>query len=131
MSRKTRTDLRKYKRLRAQDGAFVDLRISPVKVGKIVDISRGGLAFRYLKVGESLKEAFELDMYSRLNDFRMEKVPVKTIWDRETTGELSFSTRTRLRGVQFGKLTQNQFSELERFLLLNTITQEERTGTIH
>jgi len=94
MSRKRRTDLRKYKRLRAQDGAFVDLRVSPVKVGKIVDISRGGLAFRYLKVGESLKEAFELDMYSRLNDFRMEKVPVKTIWDRETTGELSFSTRT-------------------------------------
>jgi len=131
MSRKRRTDLRKYKRLRAQNGAFVDLRISPIKVGKIVDISRGGLAFRYLDVGEGLKELFELDMYSRLNDFRMEKVPVKTIWDRETTGELSFSTRTRLRGVQFGKLTQNQFSELERFLLLNTVTQEERTGTIH
>jgi len=131
MSRKRRTDLRKYKRLRAQNGAFVDLRISPIKVGKIVDISRGGLAFRYLDVGEGLKELFELDMYSRLNDFRMEKVPVKTIWDRETTGELSFSARTRLRGVQFGKLTQNQFSELERFLLLNTVTQEERTGTIH
>jgi len=131
MSRKRRTDLRKYKRLRAQNGAFVDLRISPIKVGKIVDISRGGLAFRYLDVGEGLKELFELDMYCRLNDFRMEKVPVKTIWDRETRGELSFSARTRLRGVQFGKLTQNQFSELERFLLLNTVTQEERTGTIH
>jgi hypothetical protein len=131
MFRERRTDLRKHKRFRAQDGAFVDLRIRPIKVGKIVDISRGGLAFRYIDVAEGLKEAFELDMYSRHNEFRMEKVPVKTIWDRETAGELSFSTRTRLRGVQFGKLTQNQFSELERFLLLNTIPQEERMGTIH
>jgi PilZ domain len=131
MPRKQRTDQRKYKRLRAQDGAFVDLKTSPIKIGKIVDISRGGLAFRYLQVGQRLREAFELDMYSRHNDFRMEKVPVKTIWDRQTAGELSFSARTRLRGVQFGKLTQNQFSELERFLLLNTVTEEERPGTIH
>ena len=130
MSTKRRTDLRKHERLRAQDGAFVDLRMSPAKVGKIVDISRGGLAFRYILVGEGLKESFELDLYSRHNDFRMEKVQVKTIWDRETAGELSFSTRMRLRGVQFGKLTQNQFSEIERFLLLNTIPQEERTGAI-
>jgi len=131
MSRKRRPDLRKDKRFRAQEGAFVDLRISPVKVGKIVDISKGGLAFRYLDIGERLKETFELDMYSRHNDFRMEKVPTKTIWDREAAGESSFSTRTRLRGVQFGKLTQNQFSELERFLLLNTVTDGEPTGTIH
>jgi hypothetical protein len=125
MSRKKPTDLRKYKRLRAQNGAFVDLRISPIKVGEIVDISRGGLAFRYLDVGERPKESFELDMYSTHNDFRTGKVPVKTIWDRETAGELGFFTKTRLRGVQFGKLTQNQFSELKRFVLLNTVTQEK------
>jgi hypothetical protein len=131
MSRNRHTDLRKYNRRRAHDGAFVDLRISPIKVGKIVDISRGGLAFRYLDVGDRLREAFELDMYSRHNEFRMEKVSVKTVWDRQTPGQLAFSTRTRLRGVQFGKLTQNQFSELECFLLLNTVTEEERIDTIH
>ena len=125
MSRKRRTDLRKYKRLRTQDGAFVDTRISPIKVGEIVNISRGGLAFRYLDIGGHPKESFELDLYSKHNDFRMEKVLVKTIWDRENVGELGFLTRTRLRGVQFGELTRNQFSELERFVLLNTVTKEK------
>jgi hypothetical protein len=109
----------------------VDLRISPAKVGKIVDISRGGLAFRYIDVGELSSESFELDMYSRHNEFRMENVPVRTIWDRKTVSQLGFSTRTRLRGVQFGNLTQNQFTELECFLLLNTATEEEPMGMIH
>jgi hypothetical protein len=109
----------------------VDIRIGRIKVGKIVDISRGGLAFRYVDDRERLKEEFELDMYFRDNDFRMEYVPVKTIWDRGSPRELSFTTRTRLRGVQFGKLTQTQFSELERFLLLNTLIEEERPATIH
>jgi hypothetical protein len=123
MLRKRRTDLRKHKRFKAQDGAFVDLRISPIKVGKIVDVSSGGLAFIYIDVGERLKESFQLDMYSRHNDFRMEKVPVKTIWEG-----LSFPKRTRIRGVQFGKLTQNQFSELERYLFLNTGMEGEGAG---
>jgi hypothetical protein len=130
-SRKRPPDLRKYKRFRAHDNAFVDLRVSPVKVGKIVDISRGGLAFRYLRVGTHLGETFELDMYSRNNDFRMEKVPVTTVWDRGSPDELYFSTRTRLRGVHFGKLTQEQLSELERFMFLNTVTQAEQRGTVH
>jgi hypothetical protein len=131
MSTERRADRRKHKRHRAQVSAFVDIRIGRIKVGKIVDISRGGLAFRYVDERERLKEQFELDMYFRDNDFRMEYVPVKTIWDRGSARELSFSTRTRLRGVQFGKLKQTQFSELERFLLLNTLIEEERPATIH
>ena len=131
MSTERRADRRKHKRHRAQAGAFVDIRIGRVKVGKIVDISRGGLAFRYVDDRGRLKEEFELDMYFRDHDFRMEYVPVKTIWDRGSPRKLSFSTRTRLRGVQFGNLTQTQFSELELFLLLNTVTEEKRPATIH
>ena len=129
MSRERRAERRKHKRHRAQVGAFVDIRIGRIKVGKIVDISRGGLAFRYIADREHLKEEFDLDMYSRDNDFRMEYVPVKTIWDRGSRPGLSFSTRTRLRGLQFGKLAQTQFSQLERFLLLNTLIEEERPAT--
>ena len=131
MSRERCADRRKHKRHRAQVSAFVDIRIGRIKVGKIVDISRGGLAFRYVDERERLKEQFELDMYFRDNNFRIEYVPVNTIWDRRSPRELSLSTRTRLRGVQFGKLTQTQFSELERFLLLNTLIEKERPATIH
>jgi hypothetical protein len=130
MSRERRADRRKQKRHRAQASAFVDIRIGRIKVGKIVDINRGGLAFRYVADRERLRGDFELDMYFRDNDFRVEYVPVKTIWDQGSPSELSFSARTRLRGVQFGKLTPTQFSELERFLLLNRLTQEERPTTI-
>ena len=131
MSRERRADRREHKRHRAKVSAFVDIRIGRIKVGKIVDIGRGGLAFRYVADRERLKEQFELDMYFRDNDFRMEHVPVKTIWDQGSPRGLSISTRTSLRGVQFGKLTQTQLSELERFLLLNTLIEDERLATIH
>jgi hypothetical protein len=45
-------DRRKHRRFRVPESAFVTLRAPDVRVAQIIDISRGGLAFRY--IGEGL-----------------------------------------------------------------------------
>lgn len=51
-NKKKLVDRRKHKRFRVPESAFVTLRTHDVRVAQIIDISRGGLAFRY--VGEGL-----------------------------------------------------------------------------
>ena len=51
-NKKKLVDRRKHKRFRVPESAFVTLRAHDVRVAQIIDISRGGLAFRY--VGEGL-----------------------------------------------------------------------------
>ena len=49
-AKKERVERRKHRRFRVPESAFVTLRTHDVRVAQIIDISRGGLAFRY--VGE-------------------------------------------------------------------------------
>ena len=62
MERKKLVDRRIHKRFKVQDGALALLRANIRKVGQIIDISRGGLAFRYMSNGERLNGSFELNI---------------------------------------------------------------------
>jgi len=53
---------RKHKRFRPQDGTYAILRGPGKKLGQVINISRGGLAFRYIDIGERPKRSFELDI---------------------------------------------------------------------
>ena len=113
---------RKYKRFRVQDGAFVMFGPDSAKVGQIIDMSMGGLAFRYISSKEQSNRLFELDIFLTDRSFYLEKVPVKTISNLKIANESpSVSTTTRRHGVQFENLTDNQISELRYFLWNHTI----------
>lgn len=118
MERKELVDRRIHKRFKVQDGALALLRANIRKVGQIIDISRGGLAFRYMSNGERLNGSFELDILLANNGFRLEKVPIKSVSDFEIANETSFSSITMRRlCAQFGELKHNQISQLEYFIL--------------
>ena len=53
---------RKHKRFQVQDDAIAVLRPIVDKRGPIIDISRGGLAFRYITAKESLDRSLKLDI---------------------------------------------------------------------
>jgi hypothetical protein len=116
---------RKHRRFQAQDGALVALRLHVSKlVGQIVDISKGGLAFRYIDIGDRPRGSFQLDILLEKSGFLLEKVPAKTISDSEMPEESPYSsTTTRRQGVQFGELTNNQKSQLEYFIRNHTVGQ--------
>lgn len=117
MRKEEHMERRKYTRFRAKDGALIELRSYRGRLGEIIDISKGGLAFRYIDIGDRPKGSFELDIFLKETGFRLEKVPAKTISDLKTTKYFPYSsTITRRQGVQFGKLTRNQISKLEHFI---------------
>lgn len=117
MSTEKHVERRKYTRFRTRNGALIELRPQRGKLGEIIDISKGGLAFRYIDIGDRPQGSFELDIFLKETNFRLEKVPAKTISDFRTTRYFPFSsTKTRRQGVQFGELTQKQISQLEHFI---------------
>ncbi len=78
----------------------------------VVDISKVGLAFRYLGEQELANNVSELSIL--LNDnIWLEKVPIKT------TSDIHFNIDNismRRRGLQFDSLTSAQKSQLEEFM---------------
>ena len=124
MSREKHVERRKYTRFRTRNGALIELRSQRGKLGEIIDISKGGLAFRYIDIGDRPKGSFELDIFLKETGFRLEKMPAKTISDFRTTKYFPFSsTKTRRQGVEFGELTQKQISQLEHFIRNYTTEQ--------
>ena len=108
---------RKYTRFRAKDGALIEVRSHRGRLGEIIDISKGGLAFRYIDIGDRPKGSFELDIFLKEKGFRLERVPARTISDLKMTKYFPYSsTKTRRQGVQFGDLTQTQISKLDHFI---------------
>ena len=117
---------RKHKRFKPQEGTFVSLPPPSSKLGETLDISAGGLAFRYIDTGERIGEAFELDIFLKDTDFYLEKVPAISVSDLDMAKEFQFSiTKARRHSVQFGDLTQSQTFHLEYFIRHYTIDQEQ------
>jgi len=122
MAAEERVERRRHKRFRAQEGAFVDLGNHRMKLGEIIDISKGGLAFRYIDIGDRPTGSFELDISFKETGFRLEKVAAKTISDLQITKDFPYSsTKMRRQGVQFGGLTGKQISLLDHFISKYTV----------
>ena len=113
-----RDERRKHNRHRAKGNAFVEYGIESPKVGQVIDVSMGGLSFRYFVDGVPTEESFELTMYCVLNGFHLENAPVITVSD------VSLPTfvfpKQRRRGVRFGNLTSKQKTQVKYFLKNHT-----------
>ena len=118
---------RDHMRFKTQEGAFATLRGQISKLGQIIDISKGGLAFRYIDTGDPPNESSELDIFLAEIGFHLEKIAFKTISDSEADREHPFSTiKMRRRGVQFTVLKQDQISQLEYFIQNHTTGETPR-----
>jgi hypothetical protein len=118
---------REHKRFWAQGGAFAILRPHFYKLGQIMDVGRGGLAFRYTTSMEQPYEPFELDISldifspeyhtSGANvNFSLSGLPIKIISDVEIARIPFGSIAQRRCGVQFGELTHDQKSKIDYFI---------------
>ncbi len=117
---------RKHKRFKAAQGAYAVLGPETSKLGQIKDISMGGLAFKYLADEARPNSAGDLDIVIRQNNYCIKNIPIQTVSDFELARESAFSTvRLRRQGVQFGKLTSDQMSQLEFVLKNHTSWIEE------
>lgn len=108
---------RKHRRFRVQDGNLAALSPELCVVGQIVDISRSGLAFRYVASNARSHECAELKILKTDGTFSCDRIPFKTIWDCSTPQDFSLGSLTlRHCGVQFGKLGDDQKFDLKYFI---------------
>jgi hypothetical protein len=117
-------DRRKYKRFQAENGAFVSSKAQKRRIWQILDISRGGLAFRYIPLGEKIMESSELDILTRDTLFSLEKLPYRSISECDLPEERISNYQLKRHSVQFGDLTDSQISILEQFIQNRTVSSE-------
>ena len=113
---------RQQPRFKVAEGVFAALVNHNSKLGQIRDISKRGLAFRYIDHGEEPDETTELKIIIGSGGVYLDKLPFRKVSDFEIKNEFSFSSlKMRQIGLQFGKLTRRQLSRLEQFIEHHTI----------
>ena len=110
-------DRRKHKRFPVPPNTYVQLNDQVSKLGRVLDISKGGLAFRYISVGKALKKVFQLDLISSQVNPGLNPLPVKVVSEIEMASETPARAVTLSRaGVQFEELMDEQIDWLKRFI---------------
>jgi len=92
-------------------------RSKPIKLGRIDNISMGGLVFRYIESQTKSNESFVLDILLADCGFYLGNLLFKTISDIEVYEDLPIdSVKTRQLRVQFKKITPEQKIQLDYFI---------------
>ncbi len=111
---------REKARYRPQKLTFIAIKPQFVKLGKILDISEGGLCFQYLVKDDQIGDApaLEADIFMSENGYYLPDVSCKMVWDTPIQQDMTFPSgfQSRRCGLQFGRLTKDQKGKLERFL---------------
>jgi hypothetical protein len=116
---KNPVERREHRRLRAKEGTLAVFGRPRVTVGEIMDMSMGGLAFRYAAEDELSKEPCQLDILLADGLSHLYGLPCETVYDIETDDSTPVPVSSmvkRRRGVKFGRLTPSQKLHLENFI---------------
>jgi hypothetical protein len=133
VGRKRTIERRRNKRYKAVDGAYAAISPNSHKLGQIIDISMGGLSFKYIDTSHDDKELEgtpEEAVFLSSMGYYVGDLPFKTISDYEITNAPSFSSmKVRKRHVQFTDLSFKQLFDLDYYLRNNVSEQVEKLST--
>ena len=118
-------DKRKDKRFLVGEEIIVALRNSSSRVGRVKDISMGGLSFEHIYDEELEGDPSKRDVSLWADNHSMADIPCRVVYDipiseRPEYDYLSVHFKTRRCGVQFEKLTESQETQLGSFLKTHT-----------
>ncbi len=113
---------RKNKRYKAKEGAYAAISPHSRRLGQIIDISMGGLSFKYIDNNDETDEKPERSIFLSSLGYYVGELPFKTIEDYEITNYPSFSSmKLRKRRVKFTELSFKQLFDLDFYLRNNVI----------
>jgi hypothetical protein len=122
---------RKYNRYMARDGAIVALNPHASILGQMIDISLGGLAFRYIETEKQPGQAVELIILVANRRFHLDNIPFRTVTDIRITDNISFSSiKMRRRSVEFGNLSTDQICAIKDFIMKHTVPSRKQQDQI-
>ena len=116
MERKELVERRRHRRFPVKDLTFAVPRKNSDRIGKVVDIGMGGLAFHYSGAGEWSDKSLELDIFRADSDFYLTNVECKLISDRDISNDFPDNTMMRRSCVEFNGLAKDKRSRLEEFI---------------
>ncbi len=123
----TDKERRAYKRYNALDGSFAAISPNSFKLGQIIDISKGGLAFQYIQTNRNSKyNTEEKYIFLSSKGYYVHGIPFKTVADIPIPTDNPFSSITMRRcSIQFGEMEFEQKVELENYILNNTAKYDQ------
>ena len=112
---------RKYPRYKLPELVIAIPNKNEPHVARVVNVSRGGMAVRYVDQKDWLGDASELDIFVNTNFF-MHDIPITCIRDLSVNNHVSFSLiHERQCCLQFKNLSPSQESLLEEFIRKFTV----------
>ena len=130
VGRKRTVERRKHKRYKAVEGAYAAISPNSHKLGQVIDISMGGLSFKYIDTTSDdvdFEQPPEETIFLSSMGYYVGDLPFKTISDYEITNAPSFSSmKIRKRHVQFADLSFKQLFDLDYYLRNNVSEQFEK-----
>ena len=130
VGRKRTVERRKNKRYKAVEGAYAAISPNSHKLGQIIDISMGGLSFKYIDTStetDQIEFPREETIFLSSMGYYVGDLPFKTVADYELTNAPSFSSmKVRKRHLQFRDLTFKQLFDLDYYLRNNVAEQVEK-----
>ncbi len=103
-------DRREHPRYKVSNEALAILKPHPIKLGQIINISEGGLAFQYL--GENIIDSkyVELDIFVSKSGKQFTAFPFSKVRDFQISSQFDKSTPIRQLCLKFDNLsTEKQF----------------------
>ena len=116
---------RRYTRFIVDNGAYTALGRDFTKVGKVKDISLGGLSFEYLTDANETAEGISyIDLFLTNDDFHMSGLAIKVIYDRPN-GDIDPNSSGTIKknrcAVQFLSLSDSRKDRLDFFIKNHTV----------
>jgi len=95
------------------------------RLGEVLDVGLGGLAFRCIAGEEPSTTLGTLDVHCN-DGLCLKNLPFKMIWNRGISDPPPFDyIITKRAGIQFDDLTQKQMASLRRFIRSHTTADPE------
>jgi hypothetical protein len=120
MSIKRTVERRKNKRYKAIEGAYVAISPNSQKLGQIIDISMGGVCFKYIDTsndGQSDGTQQEDSIFLSTVGYYSGNLPIKIVGDYAVTNATSFSSmKVKKMHIQFTDFSVKQLFDLDYFL---------------
>ncbi len=111
---------RKFRRFKTRTDILAETGPYSAVVGQIIDVSIGGLSFRYIDSGVSLKKHFKLNLWVN-NEIYLDGICVKAVSDFKTAcGNKNSSITIRRAGLMFWEPLFEQLSMVKNIIQLHT-----------
>ena len=111
-------DKRRFARFELSKGIYAHLDSDIRAIGEVLNVSKGGLAFKYMAEFSSAAKHSKLNVFALGGNLFLRDVPVKTVSDTEMPIEIDFSSiRMRRMGLEFEDMTEDQKAALRELIL--------------